>query len=37
MSLPVALQNLSLPLIGAPLFIASFPALVIEQCKAGVV
>ncbi|MFM8465094.1 MAG: NAD(P)H-dependent flavin oxidoreductase, partial [Burkholderiaceae bacterium] len=37
MSLPVALQNLSLPVIGAPLFIASCPALVIEQCKAGVV
>jgi len=37
MRLPAALQHLSLPVIGAPLFIASCPALVIEQCKAGVV
>ena len=35
--LPKALQNLSLPVIGAPLFIVSNPKLVIEQCKAGVV
>lgn len=37
MSLPVALQNLSLPVIGSPLFIASGPKLVSEQCKAGIV
>ncbi|GAB3545262.1 nitronate monooxygenase family protein [Noviherbaspirillum agri] len=35
--LPAALQNLSLPVIGSPLFIASGPALVKAQCKAGVV
>ena len=37
MALPVALQNLSLPVIGSPLFIASGPALVMAQCKAGIV
>ena len=37
MALPVALQNLSLPVIGSPLFIASGPALVTAQCKAGIV
>ncbi len=35
--LPAVLQNLSPPIIGAPLFIISNPQLVIEQCKAGVV
>ncbi len=35
--LPPALQNLSLPVIGSPLFIASSPALVKAQCKAGIV
>jgi nitronate monooxygenase len=35
--LPAALQNLSLPVIGSPLFIASGPALVKAQCKAGIV
>ncbi|ART47773.1 NAD(P)H-dependent flavin oxidoreductase [Acidovorax carolinensis] len=35
--LPPALQNLSLPVIGSPLFIISNPKLVIEQCKAGIV
>ncbi len=30
-------QSLSIPVIGAPLFIISNPDLVIEQCKAGVV
>ncbi|HVZ43780.1 MAG TPA: nitronate monooxygenase family protein [Ramlibacter sp.] len=35
--LPRVLRNLSLPLIGAPLFIISNPKLVIEQCKAGIV
>ncbi len=38
MTLPALLQNsLSIPVIGAPLFIISTPELVIEQCKAGVV
>jgi len=35
--LPRALQNLSIPVIGSPLFIISNPKLVIEQCKAGIV
>ncbi|TDU32392.1 nitronate monooxygenase [Panacagrimonas perspica] len=35
--LPAALRSLTLPVIGAPLFIISWPKLVIEQCKAGVV
>jgi len=35
--LPRALQNLSLPVIGSPLFIISNPKLVIEQCKAGII
>ena len=35
--LPPALQKLSLPVIGSPLFIISNPRLVIEQCKAGIV
>ena len=35
--LPAALQNLSLPVIGSPMFIASGPALVKAQCKAGIV
>jgi nitronate monooxygenase len=37
MALPSALQNLSLPVIGSPMFIASGPALVAAQCKAGIV
>lgn len=38
MSIPKALQGkLRLPVIAAPLFIISHPALVIAQCKAGVV
>jgi nitronate monooxygenase len=37
MALPVALQNLSLPVIGSPMFIASGPELVKAQCKAGIV
>ena len=37
MALPAALQNLSLPVIASPLFIASGPALVAAQCKAGIV
>lgn len=38
MSLPESLsENMSLPLIGAPLFIISNPDLVIAQCRAGIV
>lgn len=38
MSLPAILKDrLKLPVIGSPLFIISTPALVIAQCKAGVV
>jgi nitronate monooxygenase len=38
MSLPAAIKDrLSIPVIGAPLFIVSVPDLVIAQCKAGVV
>lgn len=37
MSIPALLQNLRLPLIGAPLFIVSNPALVIAQCRSGIV
>ena len=37
MPLPVALENLRLPVICAPMFIASGPALVAAQCKAGLV
>ena len=38
MTLPKILQdNLSIPVIGAPLFLVSGPELVIAQCKAGIV
>lgn len=38
MSLPQSLQSrLSLPVIGAPLFIISNPDLVLAQCKAGII
>lgn len=38
MALPAILKdNLSVPVVGAPLFIISHPELVIAQCKAGVV
>src|SRR6202522_2005904 len=38
MSMPALFKGrLSLPAIGAPLFIVSVPALVIAQCKAGIV
>lgn len=38
MALPEILKkNLRIPVVGAPLFIISHPALVIAQCKAGVV
>ena len=35
--LPPVLANLPFPVIGSPMFIISTPALVIAQCKAGVV
>src|SRR5260221_14103680 len=38
MPLPTVMQGrLTLPVIGAPLFIVSGPELVIAQCKAGIV
>ncbi|HEX3677897.1 MAG TPA: nitronate monooxygenase family protein [Sphingomicrobium sp.] len=37
MSLPPILQNLRIPVIGAPMFILSCPALVIAQCTSGIV
>ena len=37
MTLPAILQNLRLPVVGAPLFIISNPDLVIAQCQAGIV
>lgn len=37
MSLAALLRRLKLPVIGAPMFIAGNPRLVVEQCKAGIV
>lgn len=37
MALPPVLKHAPFPVIGSPLFIISHPALVIEQCKAGVI
>src|SRR5580658_10846717 len=38
MPIPAVLQNrLRLPVVGAPMFIVSTPALVVAQCKAGIV
>ena len=37
MALPTVLKSVPFPVIGSPLFIISHPALVIAQCKAGVV
>lgn len=38
MPIPEVMQgNLSVPVVGAPLFIISHPALVLAQCKAGIV
>ena len=38
MALPKILEeNLSIPVIGSPLFLVSGPELVIAQCKAGIV
>jgi len=35
--LPQVLQNLTLPVIASPMFIVSYPELVLAQCKAGIV
>ncbi|WP_420996258.1 NAD(P)H-dependent flavin oxidoreductase [Cupriavidus sp. 30B13] len=35
--LPKVLQNLALPVIASPMFIVSYPELVLAQCKAGIV
>ncbi|SAL56510.1 2-nitropropane dioxygenase [Caballeronia arvi] len=37
MALPAILQHLALPVVGSPMFIVSYPELVLAQCKAGVV
>lgn len=37
MALPAVLQNLSLPVVASPMFIVSYPELVLAQCKAGIV
>jgi nitronate monooxygenase len=37
LSLPPIIQRLRIPVIGAPMFIVSNPALVIAQCTAGIV
>jgi nitronate monooxygenase len=37
MAMPAVLSHLRLPVIGAPMFIASGPELVIAQCQAGIV
>ena len=35
--IPPALQNLALPVIASPMFIVSYPELVLAQCTAGIV
>ncbi|MCS6766491.1 MAG: nitronate monooxygenase family protein, partial [Candidatus Protistobacter heckmanni] len=35
--IPPILQNLALPVIASPMFIVSYPELVLAQCKAGIV
>ena len=37
MALPAALQHLARPVIASPMFIVSYPELVLAQCKAGIV
>ncbi|MDR5755716.1 nitronate monooxygenase family protein [Caballeronia sp. LZ035] len=37
MALPAILQHLALPVVGSPMFIVSYPELVLAQCKAGIV
>jgi nitronate monooxygenase len=36
-TIPPALQGLALPVISSPMFIVSYPELVMAQCKAGIV
>ena len=36
-TLPDTLRRVRLPVIGSPLFIISWPKLVIAQCQAGIV
>jgi nitronate monooxygenase len=37
MSLPAVLRGLRIPVVGAPMFTISTPALVVAQCRAGIV
>ncbi|MEA3119336.1 MAG: nitronate monooxygenase [Paraburkholderia sp.] len=37
MALPAILENLTLPVVASPMFIVSYPELVLAQCKAGIV
>jgi nitronate monooxygenase len=37
MTLPTILQDLSLPVVAAPMFTVSYPELVLAQCQAGIV
>jgi nitronate monooxygenase len=37
MALPAVLKNLTLPVVASPMFIVSYPELLIAQCKAGIV
>jgi nitronate monooxygenase len=37
MALPAVLQRLTLPVVASPMFIVSYPELVLAQCKAGIV
>ncbi|RKP49332.1 NAD(P)H-dependent flavin oxidoreductase [Trinickia fusca] len=37
MALPAVLKNLALPVVASPMFIVSYPELVLAQCKAGIV
>jgi nitronate monooxygenase len=37
MALPAVLQQLALPVVASPMFIVSYPDLVLAQCKAGIV
>ncbi|PTB21383.1 nitronate monooxygenase [Trinickia symbiotica] len=37
MALPAVLQDLTLPVVASPMFIVSYPELVLAQCKAGIV
>jgi nitronate monooxygenase len=34
---PILMQNLRLPVVASPLFIISYPALTLAQCKAGII